>query len=74
MLLHDDKANFPECPLRIKSIHDYLKAHYLLEGMTKLEIEESEILEVDGKNIYPMLETVHTREQIAQVELMSTEL
>ena len=74
MLLHDDKADFPECPLRIKAIHDYLEEHYLLEGMTRLDIVESEIIERDGKNLYPMLETVHTREQIAQVESMSKEL
>ena len=74
MLLHDDKADFVECPLRIKSIFDYLNNQSLLESMIRLKIEESEVVQQGNKNLYPKLESVHTREQIARVEKLSNDL
>lgn len=42
MLLHTDYDDHPECPLRIKSIFEYLKANGFTKEMTKLNIVESE--------------------------------
>lgn len=74
-MLHTDYSNHPECPMRIKSIYDYLKDNGYLEEMTELEIVES-ITEIDenGKCRYPAFREVHTQQEIANVVNTSNKL
>jgi len=63
MKLHEDYDDHPECPARIESIYEHLSENGYLDGVTKLEVVESEVTKrEDGSAKYDVIEAVHTRE------------
>ena len=75
MLYHKGTSAQPECPLRIESIHKYLKEHGFLDKMDAIDIFESETsIDSDGQCKYPTLSTLHSEEQIATIAETSENL
>ena len=68
MLEHVGTPAQPECPLRIEQIHKYLNENGLLDQMDPINIFESEVkVDGDGKSQYPVLTTIHTRDEVDEI-------